>query len=339
MKKASFTILPKMANNRLDAILGLLFPQYSLRTRRRILKNAKLNGTPARAGYRPKVNDVVEIPDLAQTDLNPDLNLESDFKDKFSFNPILLDYHAPFYFFHKPEKIHTLSLAGQFNTDSFEEAVRKTKYKNLVLLQRLDYQTSGILTACATEEAYEKFKNLERSGSIRKYYLTVMQGKFEQPIIAKGKIDANNRKKSRLTGRQAESLRQTIFYPLPYINNLKGIDDRLMANFENGEQTVAIAQINCGVRHQIRVHAKGAGHSLAGDAIYGAGDGQYFLHNFCIAIDEPITAPISHKYFCMDYNFDRETFCESWQNNKLDNLNLKNLNIFLETAVKILEEV
>lgn len=340
MRNIHYTITPKMAGNRLDAILGLLYPQYSLRTRRRILKNAKLNGIDARAGYRPKSHDILEFNIPEQPNLNPDLNLDSDFKTGASFIPILLDYQLPFYFFHKPEKVHTLSLAGQANPDSFEEAARKTEYKSLILLQRLDYHTSGIITACATEEACKKFKSMEKSGKIRKYYLTVMDGNFEQPIVAKGKIDTRNRKKSRLTGKQAESVRQTIFYPLAYLkNNLKNPDNAFISNFENENYTLAIARINCGVRHQIRVHAKGTGHPLTGDALYGMGSGTYFLHNFCIVIDDQLNAVGSYKYFCVDYNYYAEKIYAYWQNNNMDNLNMKSLNIFLETAVRNLEEI
>ncbi len=155
---------------------------------------------------------------------------------------------------------------------SSEEVVRK--FKDVVLLHRLDKETSGVLVMTKDEDfrlkAIEEFKE----DRVYKEYIAWVEGvvideiEIDKPIktdkgkFAKSKIDRN--------GKPAK----TEVYPI-------------LATKKRSKVKLVIHQ---GRTHQIRVHLRSVGHSVVGDTLYGGRDSdRVMLH--------------SHKFEILGFKF------------------------------------
>lgn len=177
----------------------------------------------------------------------------------------------------------------------------------LVLLQRLDFGTSGLLCAALSTRAADGFRAAEAAGQCEKRYVALLSGALCGPVVARQQLDVSARRKSRLRPGLADPTRWTEFWPLHVWKAGDASLEALRALFwpvqhagaeaENGactatsgtgaplaarglpvpaEQaipasglTLAACRIRRGARHQIRAHAAGLGHALWGDSLYG----------------------------------------------------------------------
>lgn len=153
--------------------------------------------------------------------------------------------------------------------------------KQIRLLTRLDYETSGIVLAAATLEAESLFRNLERAGGIEKWYLALIRGTLKHVLHISNRLDMNKRTKTRvLPEPEADSTRHTRVFPI--------------AVLESDDATLVRVRIKRGARHQIRAHLASAGFPLVHDALYGNGteaSGHSFLlhHYQCCLPDFTVT--------------------------------------------------
>ena len=142
------------------------------------------------------------------------------------------------------------------------------------LLSRLDKPTSGLVAAAVTTQAAERFRTREAMGQVRKYYLAVVRGNMTAPMLIKGRLDTDGRKKTRvLSLESSDPARHTNVTPIgPAMTFVPGAPD---------ETTLVVARIGRGARHQIRAHLADSGHPLAGDALYGDSNSArvFYLHH------------------------------------------------------------
>lgn len=190
---------------------------------------------------------------------------------------------------------------------------RVVQPEKLLLLQRLDFGTSGLLCAALTPEAAAEFRAVEAEGHCEKRYVALLTGVLSGPVTARQALNVNGRRKTRLREAQADKTRWTDFWPLHVwhpgdtetedlrallAHNLSGADSSGAADLRSGADgsradgaesvqslplhlppqglTLAACRIRRGARHQIRVHAAGLGHALWGDALYAGSED--FLH-------------------------------------------------------------
>jgi 23S rRNA pseudouridine1911/1915/1917 synthase len=161
----------------------------------------------------------------------------------------------------KPAGLH--SVAGR-GSGSLEECLPGLGLAGWRLLNRLDFLTSGLVLAAATAGDEAAYKGWQDRGEIDKWYLAVATGRVEA-ATSRGRILDDRRRVVRVTPDEDEPLRWTWVRPVRLLDG----------------NTLVLARIRKGRRHQIRAHLAAAGHPLVGDPVYGAGEpGGLFLHHW-----------------------------------------------------------
>ena len=133
-------------------------------------------------------------------------------------------------------------------------------------LHRLDKNTTGIVLFSLDKETQPLFDELIRSRNVHKTYLAVVKGEFpegEQDItlpIGRDRHDARRMRVSK-TGKAA----------LTHVRRLE------VQRRGQSTQSLMLAELGTGRKHQIRVHFSALGFPIVGDGLYGpiARDGLY----------------------------------------------------------------
>lgn len=125
-------------------------------------------------------------------------------------------------------------------------------------LHRLDKDTTGIVLFSLDKETQPLFDELIRSRNVHKTYLAVVKGEFpegEQDItlpIGKDRHDARRMRVSK-TGKPA----------LTHVRRLE------VQRRGQSTQSLMLAELGTGRKHQIRVHFSALGFPIVGDGLYG----------------------------------------------------------------------
>jgi 23S rRNA pseudouridine1911/1915/1917 synthase len=147
------------------------------------------------------------------------------------------------------------------------------------IVHRLDRDTSGLLVAARSEEAYERLQQLVQHRELTREYLALVAGK---PQSHRGTIDA-------AVGRDRhDRLRHSLDTDTPR---------EAVTHFELEEllpcHALLRVRLETGRTHQIRVHLAAIDLPVAGDPTYGiAGDlglDRQFLHAARLAFAHPVT--------------------------------------------------
>lgn len=161
----------------------------------------------------------------------------------------------------KPGGVHTVDGRGGTSVEACLPGLGLAGWK---LLNRLDLPTSGLVLAAAGEREAALYKGWQDAGQVRKWYLALARGRVGALELA-GRILDDRRRVVRVTGQEDVPLRRTAVRPVRPV----------------GPDTLVLASILKGRRHQIRAHMAQAGHPLVGDPVYGAGEpGGLFLHHW-----------------------------------------------------------
>jgi 23S rRNA pseudouridine1911/1915/1917 synthase len=261
---AVFVISPDLSGQRLDAALARLLPQTGLRGVRRAIASglALRNGRPEKAARRLRAGDCLEVLERA------------------SFaapRPRFLSRRGEYVFVNKPAGLHCVSLAGGADPGLEEllPEILPAEYGRARLLQRLDYETSGIVCAALDDSAATAFRAAGREGRCEKRYLAVLLGNLSQRATVRLGLDTANRRKSRLLASEADATRWTEFWPLRHFDTAQAgrllgfVPPEDLPDAPGQDLTLAACRIWRGARHQIRSHAAALGHPLWGDALYG----------------------------------------------------------------------
>ena len=292
---------------RLDKALEGFFPQLGLRGRRRLIAEGLVLAArrPRAAGY--VVKDGTEITVLEESELPrvpstaEQAELSASRSERSSDIPRLLKSAGELCFVYKPSAMHSVSLAGG-RGESLESCLEhllpprgassSAENTGPRLMQRLDYYTSGILTAALSPQAAAEWRAAEDAGQCRKRYIALVCGRLESETRVGSALNTAQRKKTRVLNTEAPKVRHTFFTPLARLDaeSLNVCSTGKSAGGE-GTQPHEISLVGCtirkGARHQIRVHAASAGFPLLGDTLYDAplalrgaeGEGRFFLHH------------------------------------------------------------
>ncbi len=218
----------------------------------------------------------------------------------------------------KPPRIHSVAQAGGGHALAEELIAR---YPPLIhasrspldggLVQRLDYDTSGLILVGKTRESWETLFSALQRGEIKKSYLILVSGRCTDATITTHLGNPNRGgKKVRIMapGEKRALHAHSVFKCISYNEAL--------------DVSLVSASAPTARRHQIRAHASYHGTPLIGDTLYGAtrsleslgisdetllGPRSFFLHaseiSFshprlktpCTFSDIPDLAQISHK--------------------------------------------
>jgi len=232
---------------RLDKALEILFPEFSLRGRRRIFaaRDVLVNGKPRPMSYKVKQGQALSL--AARKASGEGISPGTP--------PRLLVEGERYLAFFKPAGLHTESL-GPGGGPSLEAWAGAHFPAPLTLLTRLDFLTSGIVLAARDGEAASGFRAIEDRGEVDKRYACLVRGELREDAVLGRALDTDNRAKTRVLDRETDDpLRRTAIRPLAY-------------DSANGT-SLLLAAIKKGARHQIRAHLAAFGFPLVGDPLYG----------------------------------------------------------------------
>ena len=250
---------PDQAGQRLDKALASFLPDSGLRLRRRLIETGRvlLDGRAAAPGARVHAGQEICLLPMPE----PDAPL-----------PRLVHVHSGLAAVLKPVGVHSARVAG--GGPSLEERLAELfPGREPALLNRLDQGTGGLLLVALDESARREYQAREAAGEVDKTYLAVVRGRVEQGFTVRRALDVKNRKKTRVLGADdPDPARWTVVEPV--VEPLENI----------GGDTLVRARIKRGARHQIRAHLAWAGHPLAGDALYGGGEGGFRLHHLRVEL-------------------------------------------------------
>ena len=162
-------------------------------------------------------------------------------------------------------------------------------------IQRLDVETTGLVVFSLTEEFQPALDAQVAGHDMRKRYLAVVEGRLD--------TNGNWRTIDAPMGRDRHDARR-----MRVSKTGKAAQTRVRTLACGSSETLVLAELQTGRRHQIRVHLAHLGHPIAGDSLYGKrtaprGPSRLMLHAWQERLVHPVTgalleleAPVPHAF-------------------------------------------
>ncbi len=301
---ASATVPPAMHGQRLDAALVLLLPHTGVRHRRRLFEThtVLVNGKPGSKGRTVRAGDVLLLaPRKEQMRCAPssafaggeDEGDEGDGRDVLMADSVqqqvrIVREHAGYAAVFKPGGMHSARIAGSasdvhtgfHSSPSLEDLLPqlfpgRSAVDGPLLVNRLDYLTSGMVIVAFGNERLETFRRMENEGLVEKLYLAVVHGTVSAPLHLAQGLDMARRRQTRVLEQESDDpLRHTGVLPVRPVTPLSQVQPEAACPQDGGMNmpagcTLVLASIRKGARHQIRAHLAHAGFPIVGDPLYG----------------------------------------------------------------------
>lgn len=272
----SFAITPEEAGERLDRLLSR-GGRMSLRAARRLIGRGAVAvcGVERAMAYRPRAGEVVSVEAGGAEDLvkgdgpeaaagvsgggggapgHPEGAARAAGTSAVPPGVRVIAEQGGYVAFFKPSGLHTVFLAGGDKPCLEAMLGALCPGRRVILVNRLDKETSGIVIGALGDGEAARFRALEDEGKVDKRYLALVEDEVAESMTLAWPLDTDNRVKTRvLPGVSPDELRHTRVIPVKTL----------------GGATLVEARIAKGARHQIRAHLAGAGHAIVGDALYG----------------------------------------------------------------------
>lgn len=137
------------------------------------------------------------------------------------------------------------------------------------LVQRLDNDTSGILLAARTAEAYEDLRRQFGEGRIEKEYTALVVGDPPNEGVIESPIAHHPRKKKKMVVCSSDQeARDRKARPARTVWRVMERFDLCDGTLRRTPYALLVVTIATGVRHQIRAHLASIGFPIAGDRLY-----------------------------------------------------------------------
>ncbi len=158
---------------------------------------------------------------------------------------------------------HEPSIAQLLLEQHPELANASAKREDAGLVQRLDYETSGVLLVAKTRPVWDALHEALLAGEIKKSYLCVCEGRFPERQQLTTYIGSPYRR--------AGKVRVYVAAPKKPVRALQGSSVfTALAYDEASDLSLIEVQASPARRHQVRAHAAHLGHVLVGDQLYGS---------------------------------------------------------------------
>ena len=247
--EGKFSIDALGEGNRLDRALEAVMPGSGLRLRRRLCDEGHVlvDGRVRAPGYKVRSGQSVEIVGVRAMKTADELGLR------------IVKREDGFAAVNKPGNVHSAAIAGKDEPSAEGVLAELFPGHEPLLLNRLDYLTSGLLLVALTSEAREAYLKYEADGDIKKFYLARVEGRLDGIVSVRSRLDTDDRKTTRVLAE-----------PDPDSRRWTGVT---ALSHDNGAGTSLVrCLIMKGARHQIRAHLSSIGHPIIGDPLYGGGE-------------------------------------------------------------------
>jgi 23S rRNA pseudouridine1911/1915/1917 synthase len=250
---------------RLDAFLARCLPSFPRRERATLIANRHvlLNGRPSTKGTIIHNKDHITV--SFTTSLTPtfDMPIAILYSD---LDVVVVD--KPVGFASVALRHSDTQTIANFLIAHFPETAQAgSRQLEAGLVHRLDTETSGVLLAARTSQAYNALREQFRHHTIKKDYLAIVKGRVHSQGSITLPLEPQEHRgrymKVAASGQGQAAL--TLYTPLEQLS----------------ECTLVRLTIVTGVRHQIRAHLAALGHPIIGDIIYGVRERQatrLYLH-------------------------------------------------------------
>ncbi len=129
------------------------------------------------------------------------------------------------------------------------------------LLHRLDTDTSGLVLAARTPEAFEALRAASSSDRLEKRYLALVEGRLAGEGVVELPLVPHRKDPKRVEVVTEHVRLRAAVKPHPALT-------RWRVARALGEYTLVEASVTRAFRHQVRAHLASIGHPLVGDALY-----------------------------------------------------------------------
>jgi 23S rRNA pseudouridine1911/1915/1917 synthase len=270
----SVTLPHDIAPVRLDVCLARQLPNGSRRSAQRVIAagEVRINGRRARKGQMVAGGDVLQVPEAlyapATLRPNPHLLVRILYEDDTLIavdKPAGMPAHAL-----RPDETETVANFLLAHDPTLAGVGRSHTEPGIV--HRLDTDTSGVLLAARTADAYQALRRQFGEQTVTKNYLALVDGDVAVAGVLRAPLAHNQRDRRRMRvcsgAERAAGLRLavTAYRPIERFSSY----------------TLLAVRMRTGVRHQIRVHLASIGHPIVGDRLYGCASLQGVLPGHCL---------------------------------------------------------
>ena len=283
------------AGQRLDAFLARRLPTLSRARAKALIVDGvvRVGGHLAKKSYLVSAGDRISVDELPRSKdfhATPDGNL-----------PLVVLREADDYVIvDKPVGVPSHPLKeGEVGTMAGALVARYPEMRGIGyskrepgILHRLDTDTSGVMLAARSAEAFERLRDELRSGRIEKRYLARCAGAVDAPQVIETPIanDPRDRRKVRVCTDRREMKRL----------GAQSARTEILRSTPAPHGSLVEVRANHARRHQIRAHLAAIGHPLLGDPLYGGPEledpGHHVLHAVSIEVEGVTTEARGWRY-------------------------------------------
>jgi 23S rRNA pseudouridine1911/1915/1917 synthase len=158
----------------------------------------------------------------------------------------------------KPPSLHSVGEGDSLEWRLKSKFAQLGGLKDAGLVQRLDFETTGVLVGGFTEQVATELKYALSVGRFAKSYLVLVEGACTRGSVVEGYLFSRYRGSAKVSMKTKEGKRslfsRSVVLPIATVGS------------------VSLVRVDCALarRHQVRVHMASIGFPLVGDALYGA---------------------------------------------------------------------
>jgi len=286
-------VAPELAGQRIDNFLRNQLKGVPKTLIYRILRRGevRVNKGRIKPEYKLQAGDLVRVPPLRLAERDEPEPLAQGLLERLEKAIVYED--KALIVLNKPAGIAVHGGSGL--SYGVIEALRQLRpdAKELELVHRLDRDTSGLLMIAKKRSMLRHLHQALRSDGVDKRYMALVRGRWE---TSKKQVNAPLLKNTLRSGERMVEVTEDGKEALTLF--------RVLRRF--GEfATLVEAKPVTGRTHQIRVHARHAGHSIAGDSKYGdeeftrvireLGGKRLFLHAYALKVPLPDGGELSFE--------------------------------------------
>ncbi|MDT3710618.1 MAG: 23S rRNA pseudouridine(955/2504/2580) synthase RluC [Pseudomonadaceae bacterium] len=278
-------VAPELAGQRIDNFLRTQLRGVPKTLIYRILRKGevRVNKGRVKPEYKLQAGDLVRVPPLRLAERDEPEPLAQGLLERLEAAIVYED--KALIVLNKPAGIAVHGGSGL--SYGVIEALRQLRpdAKELELVHRLDRDTSGLLMIAKKRSMLRHLHQALRGDGVDKRYMALVRGRWE---TSKKQVNAPLLKNTLRSGERMVEVTEDGKEALTLFRVLRRFGDFA---------TLVEARPVTGRTHQIRVHARHAGHSIAGDSKYGdeeftreireLGGKRLFLHAYALRVPLP----------------------------------------------------